>query len=47
MRTRILNDPVRKAVDSVVSQALGLPDLALLRRLLGQEPVVCLQSLSK
>jgi len=40
------NDSVRQAVDAAVSQALGLPDLSTLRKLLGQEPVVCLRALS-
>ena len=40
------NDPVRKMMDAAVSDALGLPDLSILRDLLAQEPVVCLQALS-
>ena len=40
------NDPVRKAMDAAISEALSLPDLSVLRNLLAQEPVVCLQALS-
>lgn len=40
------NDPVRQAIDAAVSDAIGLPDLSVLRNLLAQEPVVCLQALS-
>ena len=40
------NDPIRKAMDAAVSEALSLPDLSVLRNLLAQEPVVCLQALS-
>ena len=40
------SDPVRKAMDAAVSEALSLPDLSVLRSLLAQEPVVCLQALS-
>ena len=43
---KMANDPVRKAMDAAVSKALGLPDLSVLRNLLGQEPVVCLRALS-
>lgn len=39
-------DPVRKAMDAAVSEALDLPDLSILRNLLAQEPVVCLHPLS-
>jgi hypothetical protein len=42
---KMANDPVRKAMDAAVSKALGLPDLSVLRNLLGQEPVVCLRAL--
>lgn len=38
-------DPVRERIDAVISQALGLPDISILRRLLAREPVVCLQRL--
>ena len=40
------NDSVRQAMDAAVSEALGLPDISTLRKLLGQEPVVCLRALS-
>jgi hypothetical protein len=43
---KMANDPVRKAIDAAVSKALSLPDLSVLRNLLAQEPVVCLQALS-
>jgi len=43
---KIADDPVRKVMDAAVSKALGLPDLSVLRNLLGQEPVVCLRALS-
>ena len=43
---KMANDPVRKAMDAAVSQALSLPDLSVLRNLLAEEPVVCLQALS-
>jgi len=42
---RMASDPVREAIDGAVSKALGLPDLSVLRNLLGQEPVVCLRAL--
>jgi len=38
-------DPVRARIDAAVSKALGLPDFSILRRLLAQEPVVCLKRL--
>jgi hypothetical protein len=34
-------DETRASIDDGISQALGLPDLATLRALLGQEPIVC------
>jgi hypothetical protein len=43
---KMATDPIRKAMDAAVSKALGLPDLSVLRNLLGQEPVVCLRALS-
>jgi hypothetical protein len=43
---QMANDPVRQAIDVAISKALGLPDLSVLRNLLGQEPVVCLRALS-
>ena len=38
-------DPVREIIDAAIGQALGLPDIAVLRRLLAREPVVCLRRL--
>lgn len=38
-------DPVRARIDAAVAQALNLPDFSVLRRLLAQEPVVCLRRL--
>lgn len=43
---QMANDPIRQALDVAISEALGLPDLAVLRNLLAQEPVVCLKALS-
>ena len=38
-------DPVRERIDAAFAQALGLPDISVLRRMLSREPVVCLQRL--
>jgi hypothetical protein len=38
-------DPVRARIDEAIVKALGLPDFSILRRLLAQEPVVCLKRL--
>jgi hypothetical protein len=43
---QMANDPVRQAIDETLSQTLSLPDFSILRKLLAQEPVVCLQALS-
>lgn len=43
---QMANDPVRQEIDATFSAALGLPDLSVVRKLLGQEPVVCLKPLS-
>jgi hypothetical protein len=43
---QMANDPVRQAIDSAISKALGLPDLSVLRTLLAREPVVCLRALA-
>jgi hypothetical protein len=43
---QMANDPVRKEIDRAMSEALGLPDLSMLRNLLAREPVVCLKALS-
>jgi hypothetical protein len=39
------HDPTRKAIDEVISQVLGLPDVTVLRDMLAREPVVCLKPL--
>ena len=39
------DDPVRDRIDQAVAKTLGLPDFSVLRRLLAQEPVVCLRRL--
>jgi hypothetical protein len=39
------SDPVRARIDAAIAQALDLPDFSILRRLLAQEPVVCLKRL--
>ncbi|MCX5888158.1 MAG: hypothetical protein NTY36_01735 [Deltaproteobacteria bacterium] len=36
-------DPVRARIDAAVEQALGLPDVSVLRVMLAREPVVCLK----
>lgn len=41
----MVHDPVRARIDAAISEALGLPDLSILRRLLAQEPVVGLRRL--
>ena len=38
-------DPVRAQIDATIAEVLGLPDFTILRRLLAQEPVVCLRRL--
>lgn len=43
---QMANDPVREAIDSAIADALGLPTLSILRKLLAREPVVCLHPLS-
>jgi hypothetical protein len=35
-------DPVRERIDTAFAQALGLPDISVLRVMLAREPVVCL-----
>jgi len=39
------NDSVRVEIDRAIAQVLNLPDFSSLRRLLAQEPVVCLRRL--
>jgi hypothetical protein len=36
------NDPTRTAIDQVISEALGLPDLTPVRVMLSKEPTLCL-----
>lgn len=43
--SQLADDPVRKAIDDAISEALGLPDLTALRSQLAHEPVLTLQSL--
>jgi hypothetical protein len=38
-------DEVRARIDAAIGQALGLLDFSIFRRLLAQEPVVCLRRL--
>lgn len=38
-------DPVRAELDQVMAEAFGLPDFAIVRTLLAQEPVVCMKRL--
>lgn len=40
------HDPTRVQIDAAIQHVLGLPDFAILRELLAQEPVVCLKPLS-
>lgn len=40
---QMAQDPVRKAIDEAIAQALGLPDYSVLRELLAREPIVCLR----
>ncbi|NWF78191.1 MAG: hypothetical protein HXY36_06395 [Chloroflexi bacterium] len=43
---QMASDPVREAIDTAISDVLGLPDLSILRKLLAQEPVLCLRAIS-
>jgi hypothetical protein len=43
---QMAQDPTRRAIDEAIAHALGLPDFSILRELLAQEPVVCLQPLA-
>jgi len=38
-------DSIRTAIDTAITETLGLPDISVLRELLGQEPAVCLRPL--
>jgi hypothetical protein len=42
---QMATDPVREEIDSAIAEALHLPDFSILRKLLAQEPVVCLNRL--
>jgi len=42
---QMATDPVRKEIDSAIENVLNLPDFSILRKLLAQEPVVCLNRL--
>jgi hypothetical protein len=42
---QMAQDPVRKAIDEAIAQALGLPDYNVLRDLLAREPIVCVRPL--
>lgn len=42
---QMADDPVRSRIDAAISEALRLPDYSMLRKLLAQEPVVCLKRL--
>jgi hypothetical protein len=39
------SDPARTAIDKALCEALSLPDISILRKLLAQEPVICLRRL--
>jgi hypothetical protein len=43
--SQLADDPVRKAIDDAISNALGLPDLTSLRVALSREPVLTLKPL--
>lgn len=36
------DDPVRRNIDAAIARVLGLPEVAILRTLLAQEPGICL-----
>jgi len=42
---QMAGDPVRAEIDAAIAQALGLPDFSVLRTLLAQEPIICLERL--
>ena len=42
---QMATDPVREEIDSAIANALHLPNYSILRKLLAQEPVVCLNRL--
>lgn len=43
---QMASDAVREMIDNAICDALGLPNISVLRKLLAQEPVVCLRPLS-
>jgi hypothetical protein len=43
--SQLADDPVRKAIDDAISNALSLPDLTSLRVALSREPVLTLKPL--
>jgi len=42
---QMAQDETRRAIDDAISSALGLPDLSLLRTMLGREPVISMKRL--
>ena len=42
--SEIGSDATRARIDEVIAGTLGLPDLAILRKLLSREPILCLSS---
>jgi len=40
--SEIGTDQTRAIIDKAVAQALGLPDISILRTLLSREPILCL-----
>ena len=42
--SQIGSDRVRARIDETIAEALGLPDLGVLRKLLSQEPILCLSN---
>jgi|SRR5665647_1584371 len=44
--SQMADDPIRQRIDDAIGSVLACDDLTVLRLLLGQEPVVCLQPLS-
>lgn len=42
---QMAEDGVRAEIDAAIAEVLGLPDLSVLRRMLGREPVVCMKRL--
>ena len=42
--SEIDSDDTRARIDEVIATTLGVPDLAILRKLLSREPILCLSS---